>query len=244
MIRTVYRRKGKPHTGYLPYQAQPTHFPNFRNRLPYPPTLLRVRRLGEWYPQQVSSQPYLGHLHIPILPFKQPYLSTLPFPILPREIPCPINLCQYRLNFEIELCNSKHIFTRNSNFVTRNSNFVTRNSKILTRNSKILTRNSNFVTRNSKFLTRNSKPLTRNSKFLTRNSKLLTRNSKGRVNHTQVTYPTKPNLPTSQIFPIGYPIRLLYLGYAGWESGTLNRYLPNPILVTFISLSFPLSNLT
>ena len=61
----------------------------------------------------------------------------------------------------------------------------------------------------------------------------------GRVNHTQITYPTKPNLPTSQTFIIGYPIQQPYFGYPGWESGTLSRYQPNPTLVTFISLSFP-----
>ena len=60
----------------------------------------------------------------------------------------------------------------------------------------------------------------------------------GRVNHTQVTYPTKPNRTTSQTFIIGYPIHQPYFGYPGWESDTL-RYQPNSTLVTFISLSFP-----
>ena len=91
MVRTVYRRKGKPHPGYLPYQAQPTHFPNFHIRLPYPPTLLRVRRLGEWYPQQVSSQPYPGHLHILILPYFT-WENTLPYLVYLINLPQPHHL--------------------------------------------------------------------------------------------------------------------------------------------------------
>ena len=58
----------------------------------------------------------------------------------------------------------------------------------------------------------------------------------GRVDHTQVTYANKPNLPTSQTFIIDYPNHQPYFGYPGWESGTLSRQQPNPTLVTFISL--------
>ena len=117
MERTVHGRKGvltwksNPHPGYLPYQAQPTHFPKVHNRQPYPPTLIWVSRLGDWYPQHSAdiNLPWSPSYPYPSLP----YLSTLPFlPFLtlpyPKEIPCPINLWENTLPYLECLFNLPH----------------------------------------------------------------------------------------------------------------------------------------